>query len=883
MSEQRTVWNSIKCLDFLRKFDAFEHKYLYTNGKVQSVQSLLDDTELNKYNDLLNSQNHGASGHALSCEQSAEAAQGIQQVYGDEATHYTSEYIEMLDLVRDKFIFDYTGIAELCDFFSPAYFEYEWGMHLEIDYKKHDSRYYRDHYIHQIRNLYEMFTLLDKHGYYDKCYSSYCAPENDIGSYIFAKIDREILSLPNIDRVLYNSIISIMEHTASSDPCPGNCCIDKLDENREKISALMFRHIIYSATIIAAIVHDIGYPLSYIRRICERVNRSLPSSRLFTNVNRDYAQIKEDLKQSLLFTIVKSENIEERLNNNDEHGAQSAVTLLMYFHNHDQGLSTLQRCAIELAALVIYNHTNKYSVIDKPSDKPELVRSDIYKEPLSHVFRMCDDMQEWDRVYFEITKKSNLFVCPNCHMPMIRKFDTDTKRPSEKKYRCFCKDKKDPGVVYDTSMFTSRRIINVIGCNRVDVSDLTINHKLTKNSNATMFKMHYDCGALLNAVVFSASYGRIRSRCIEKVKCLCSYQGAQNTMLIDLFVSSNPIIIKLRILELFAKEVLREYDLGSIDFSDIENKLELERLPGSGHFRNYIKFYIHLKELGQDFYTYAKDKLSSPGSSFSSLGINTTNKGVLDGYNKPYDEVCKKLCEKAKKNLMSNYALKPYFTEDETLYELCIDYLMQCAHMVGYDKVRESIERPNLFAKEDIQLNNLQRRFYEKLYCSSPAFDHSVNQYVSRARYDNYIETGRIPDNELDFYVDYGLFMSMWEKVLEVRSYYFDSKLNVLSTTDTSINKSIQLMCVTDLAEFMETNKYLFQMFVSDDADSTTKPKFTCYVVVSLDGISDYDNNKFVPHYPGSSLKSLAAKALDKLLKHHGIKKNNIQYLVKKE
>ena len=183
MSDTR-IWNKSQCLEFLRAFDAFDHKYLLfdheapKNGKTKPSCREEWKVYWKKWDAILNAQSHGIAGHNLSNDEEANAALGIKQVYRDEE-HYTNEYLEMLNLVRDKFIYDYTGIEGLCQFFAPAYFEYEWGMHLEIDYDRHESKYYRDHYVHQIRNLYEMFSLLDDFNYYKKCYDAYRSLSQD--------------------------------------------------------------------------------------------------------------------------------------------------------------------------------------------------------------------------------------------------------------------------------------------------------------------------------------------------------------------------------------------------------------------------------------------------------------------------------------------------------------------------------------------------------------------------------------------------------------------------------------------------------------------------------------------------------------------------------
>lgn len=933
-------WNKTECLKFLREFDAFEHKYLYNlsdyrkNGKHKQYVSEL-------WHSVLSSQSHGAANHNFSCDEEAEAALGIKQVYFDEK-HYTNEYIEMLDLVRDKFIYDYAGIPGLCHFFSPAYFEYEWGMHLEIDYERHNSRYYRDHYVHQIRTMFEMFTLLDKYGYYEKCRKAYEDPENVIGTFIFETINKEILSMNCSDKELYGAILDmVLEKDTRSDiedirthmkdirtqikeGSPSYCefpneLLTVLDltyangkddtsnlyspvyrqipeKHRKELSEMMFHYIIYAAIIIASIVHDIGYPIGYIRRICGRLNKYLTISKLLASVNKDYSAISRALQNSLLFQTVKSEIIEQRLDD-DDHGAQSAIVLLMYFHLHSNQLSNLQRCAVELAALVIYNHTNKYKIIDRP--KPgrsfELIRSDIYKEPLSHVFRMCDDLQEWDRVYFEITDKSNIFICPVCHTPILRKFGTDIEKPECKKYSCCCRN-GDRRAYYDTSWFVNRRIINVIGCDsimvkclrrrNIDSSDITADNNGSSKKGScigTLFIMQFDCGALLNVVTFSKIYGRVRAKGVSSLKRLCAYQGALDTVLIDAFVSNNPFVIKIKILEeyvrnfLYPKEIGRNGDSLAVYIArntskiikKILNMLSLQEGDNVYWlFKINLKFYFRLFKLGEKFKEDCekiidslpivdvsglksywgkpvkdlRDLINHHGVNFfDELDLNTTNKQVLDKYDEFYKKLCR-IFKNAAKSMLWKTAndFSRFLKNNSDTFELCVDYIMQQAHRLGYEKIKDELTGglggSNCLSRRSIQKQIIYRRFYEKLYCTDAALDEQVDKYVSRDAYDRVKElcwynngksTFDEKYNHIDFFSDYGLLVGLWEKIKEQRKFFFDiwgvdannkyvllnsNNIKHISHMPSEVNTKTAtvLECITQSEEFY--NEYKFNV-----------------------------------------------------------------------
>lgn len=927
----KLLWNKSACLDYLRGFDAFKHKYLNNN------YSKLDAGLRTAWDDILSSQSHGISSHNFSASEEAEASQGIEQVYRD-TEHYTNEYIEMLNLVRDKFIYDYTGIPGLCCFFSPAYFEYEWGMHMEIDYDKHTSRFYRDHYIHQIRNMFEMFSLLDDFGYYEKCRDAYLDPENNIGTYILEVIQQEMLSLNPIDLELYGKMLFISNERIRNNWGEAiqlleflrnisgaldsgkeiECCL-KLSERlglpgcaiakqikacpavfaEKELSAvyrslpkeyskelrdLMLRHVIYSATIIMSLVHDIGYPISYIRRISDRINRNLPINSLLSASNNNYAEVERALQNSLLFRIVDKEKIKRRLNNNDEHGAQSAIVLLMYFHQHGSSLSALQKCAVEVAALATYNHTNKYWVINKPKDDPELVRSDIRKAPLSHIFRLCDDLQEWDRVYFEVTDKSSLMICPRCHTPITRKFGTDINKPAEKKYYCCCA--KD--CARDTNMFVSRRIINVIGCDSMQVEQIG-----DKNSQkATKFTMNFDCAALLNIMMFSTSNAKVRAKGIRDLKKLHSYQGMYDSILVDSFVSGNPFTVKIRILEQYIKLITHKVpDFEGKSEGDVFAEVEADPKKILSVFRysrpnveslwnHAVMFYLKLKRLGDNFEGTCEKNIND--EKYDSLGFNTTNKSVLDAYNKKYEELIRKFRKEARERLENDQYLTGYFCNNETMLALGVDYLLYRVHLLGYKKIEEVLTGGPA-SQLDVRIQNIYRQFYEQINTSDDYLCNQVDKYISRADYDKVkaaCHDGSVSSiinaHRIDFFADYGLFIKLWDEVQKSKVSYFPVTGNrsaVANGRDFIFNakrnpkKLPRIICITPAEEFYD--RYDFELQWKEEGVMKTEKM---NITINWNDRTMTADATGIPSPCSDDLQNLLNDLYDKLSAHHHIK-----------
>ena len=72
-----------------------------------------------------------------------------------------------MELVSNKWISQYINIDGMERLFSETYIEFEWEMHLSADYKKHNMKFYRDHFFHQVKDTYMMYMLLKNHGFYE--------------------------------------------------------------------------------------------------------------------------------------------------------------------------------------------------------------------------------------------------------------------------------------------------------------------------------------------------------------------------------------------------------------------------------------------------------------------------------------------------------------------------------------------------------------------------------------------------------------------------------------------------------------------------------------------------------------------------------------------
>lgn len=491
--------------EFINSFDAITERFFFSDGKKAdpALVSALYDYYIKK-----------SVSEQYDVEQMVDTFRTIDNVYSMDE-NVEEEYCNIVYKAKEKFLDEYVGIPGLSTLYSASYFTFEWMMHLEYDSKKHTSSYYRDHYIHQVRNLYEMYVLLEDLGYWKKCEGFYLFGQGKISQRIREAIEEETYNMNQCESGLISKVIEA--------------------GGADKLEDILFRYIMFSVAFVSALVHDIGYPISYVRREASRLNTFLPLSHLFLQDRIDTRRIVSLLESSLLFQTVTQEEIIERLSDND-HGALSAVILLEKYYDNGRivGLKPSQRAVIELSALVIYNHTLKYGVLgQKKSDRYRMLYN---KNPMSYLFRLCDDLQEWDRVYFEITKSSNLFICDSCKMPSMR-----TKKDNGiREYGCLCDDAKG----CNTTKFIYRKTINIM-------AGLELRFVCNEKGELARILVKYDKAKLLEVVNYNANYAVKRAEGLIECKKMLDNQPDFPVLYLDSFISNNPVAIKMEILKCF--------------------------------------------------------------------------------------------------------------------------------------------------------------------------------------------------------------------------------------------------------------------------------------------------------------------------------------------
>ncbi|MCM1214916.1 MAG: hypothetical protein NC548_10395 [Lachnospiraceae bacterium] len=349
----------------------------------------------------------------------------------------------------------------------------------------------------------------------------------------------------------------------------GKECAYALDES-------LYGYLFYSSSIIASLLHDIGYPIAYIGRTVKELGSFLPFSHIFVQEVETISTIHAVLQDSLLYKVMSPEAVAERVEKKD-HGALSAVILLYKYYDNGKMalLSPIKRAAIELAALMIYNHTLGYRHQGK--EKSIYYKNIFWENPMSFLFRLCDDLQEWDRVYFDVSQKSNFFVCGNCFMPLTRQandtkaqdngqIDSQTPYMQQKYYSCWC----GSGKGRNTTTFAYRRLVNINACTELECE---------KNKRGQVIRIRYNKGRLMQIAAYSPSFAVKRAEGVWEIKQMLDNQKDFPKTFVDFCVSNNPILLKAEILkEWLCKNKCKFMVLKQEYNSELSDKMPMEQL-----------------------------------------------------------------------------------------------------------------------------------------------------------------------------------------------------------------------------------------------------------------------------------------------------------------
>ncbi len=553
---------------------------------------------------------------------------------------------KLFSIVRNEFINKFLNVAGLELLFNEHYFDFEWDMHWGINFEKTASNYYRDHFEHQIRNMYVMLVLLDdfdmisdiekmhldeslskvseyvskrfkeyckKQSYQSECYEVWkaCAQEfylnqmndkmNTIENIINSLCDY-CAEYKIIDRnKYYNRIneyidskggIDFTSNTSANSPTNIiKLLLEELDLIKMYFEKHSMRYILRSAAIMATLFHDVSYPLCHFRKMQDRTSEYLPSMHPFIHNNGiNFDKIISNIQRSLLCMLVSPKEIKKGLeadaDGEYDHGIYSAVTFLLSFYDGGRinDLSLDKQLAVEIAALAIYNHNFGYILTkdSKMSEKHSYFRPIFTQNPISYLLKLCDELQEWDRKYFELSDKEDYFFCKKCNYPIIKYRLNSSEYEWRTKYICGCTNPSNTKAAF----FPRREMHIVTTCKSLEIKN--INGNLVININ-------YDPLRLLKMAEMDSGYAKFRIKALSKLKKILLNQkyfydsdteinkNSQNdrstdrivNIYIDYIMSANPLYLKAKIIQNYVFPCEKRIGLcaDATLLTDIRNKL----------------------------------------------------------------------------------------------------------------------------------------------------------------------------------------------------------------------------------------------------------------------------------------------------------------------
>lgn len=532
-------------LDYLAKFDPILWKYSRRDEKNGAEHLPLP---LKVYAEASRFEEQQEFGN-LSKKEYSYIKENLKLVYGNEKL--IREDILAYHRTEKKIINGYLGIPQLNKLFDEDYFNFEWDMHVGQNFSEHRNQYYRDHFIHQIRNLYSMLIMLDRFGFYDASAAIFRERGiSKVSEFVFKKwkLFQSDRHLPQTD-----FLRGLCPPADKKDPPSAEEVWPPADAEAY-IEHFFFQYVIYASSMLSALFHDMGYPICHFLEVRHRISDYDHTMYMFThNAFDSFDQLASKLSSSLLFTVVSTHELKRRLDMNKrgkyDHGAYSAVAFLLQFYDNGIlfSLSPEKQCAIELAAVAIYNHTAKFNVVKYKEDNNYYTQ--IFRQnPIAFLLRFCDDLQEWGRRYFEISDASDLMFCPRCGAPFLKE-----ERPGkDSQYVCLC---GKSARIRRPDIFDKRKLYLVTVADRLIVRE-------TRETQTLDASIHYDLYSLLMLSHINSTYAKYRAEDLCELKKRLSDQNYSvmsggklrfEAIRLDYFMTANPLLIKLKILERYVR------------------------------------------------------------------------------------------------------------------------------------------------------------------------------------------------------------------------------------------------------------------------------------------------------------------------------------------
>lgn len=717
-----TKMNQEEMLKYYQQFDSIEKKY--------GMLLALHRKEYDKFYGCYYRYESNRQLSGLTKKEFGDIYANLKLVYEDEKL--TEEIIEIYDLVYDKVINQYLNIDGMERLFSENYINFEWEMHMGIDYVSHSMKFYRDHFIHQVRDAYSMDILL-RQGYAEKIMSI-------LGNEGSSKISRYVCKHVNLQLERKDEIFRKDETL-------------KKDETVKR--AFYLENIVYMSSYMSALFHDIGYPEVANMQSGRNILAYIANVYNFGSGHIDFDRIITVLQNSLLFRVVSPKEIRQRIETEKiDHGAVSALMFLLHFYENGAiyRLEPYKKCAIEIAGLAIYNHTNSYAYIleDRGAEKALYQKNVFVLNPISYLLRICDDLQEWDRIYFEISSNANIIFCNKCQTPIVRR---KWEGENDVYYLCNCNEKKDTknsmeesgvfGTIFRRGSFPYRRLYNVTVCTEV---------RFCQNKNRDIFELDYNLERLLYVAYINPSYAKYRIKELNQLKKMFVRQDIEEMTYIKYFMSANILLIKAYILGKYFEQnkpgirmssyvdpVLNGAGAGIEKCEELHEKIYTQSEKIYSKVRSCLgigKIYNGIKEyLDKNFVIYI----------YLYLVIRT---GMFA--NAKRNETLRKNIHSLIERLWENFKDKPQFTSDTLL--LLKDCCKQATRMY---------EDKELFAYD-----YYPKEYFEQFY-SEKGLENCFFRFAHSDNYEPVKQRENIDEerNRLDAYTDLYLFKGILKEI----------------------------------------------------------------------------------------------------------------------
>lgn len=425
----------------------------------------------------------------LTADAIADIYKSLQVFYSPEEA---KEEICLIDNTLD-ILNRYLGIEGMENLLVNNYSSIENAIFLEYS-SSGTPRMIREHYKHQFRNAYLGLVMLQDAGLGKSIETCILKEDNEYASYIMDCIRRDI------DGHVFEK------------------------KNEEKV----LKEIVYKSYFIAALFHDIGYPLAYYFRVSEEIQQFAPFFKIVSPmVKTSFSEINALLNRSLLFCTVDTSEIRKKYEG-DDHGCLSAISFLMNFYFsgsvYSLGKGEKNRCIVEMAAVAIYKHTNKYNNGN---------RMLFSQDPISYLLRICDDMQEWQRFMVLIEDTHNYLLCSNCGKIVCPKEEDD------KEYGCSC-----------GRQFRKITRLKNKKMNYVDICDcLSLSVEKVKNEKKIVIHFNYDYYSQIELLLNNYTGVVYREKGLQELKAMLQYQKYLPKIELQYFLSNNPIKLIQRMIE----------------------------------------------------------------------------------------------------------------------------------------------------------------------------------------------------------------------------------------------------------------------------------------------------------------------------------------------